>query len=121
MVTGSKLRWGIMGCARITRRGLIPGIRASKTGTHLSASPAANSATARAWAQEFGVPTAHGSYQALLDDSEIDAIYIPLPNELHKPWVVAAADAGKHVLCEKPLALDAARPAAWSSTAASAA
>ena len=53
------------------------------------------------------MPKVHGSYRALLDDSEIDAIYIPLPNELHKPWVVAAADAGKHVLCEKPLALDA--------------
>jgi predicted dehydrogenase len=64
-------------------------------------------ATARAWAQEFGVPQAYGSYQELLDDAQIDAVYIPLPNELHKAWVLAAADAGKHVLCEKPLALDA--------------
>jgi len=95
-----------MGCARITRRGLIPGIRASKTGTLVSLA-SRQQATARAWAQEFGVPRVHGSYQALLDDSEIDAVYIPLPNELHKPWVIAAADAGKHVLCEKPLALDA--------------
>ena len=53
------------------------------------------------------MPKSYGSYQALLADSLIDAVYIPLPNELHEPWVLAAADAGKHILCEKPLALDA--------------
>jgi D-xylose 1-dehydrogenase (NADP+, D-xylono-1,5-lactone-forming) len=102
----SKLRWGILGCARITRRGLIPGIRASRSGS-LHGLASRDLATARVWAQEFGVPKAYGSYRELVDDSEIDAVYIPLPNELHKPWVLAAADAGKHVLCEKPLALDA--------------
>ena len=100
-----KIRWGILGCARITRRGLVPGIRASRTGT-LGALASRNLDTARAWADEFGVPRVHSSYQQLLDDPEIDAVYIPLPNELHLPWVHAAADAGKHVLCEKPLALD---------------
>jgi predicted dehydrogenase len=102
-----RLRWGILGCARITRRGLIPGLRASSQGT-LQALGSRDHATARAWADEFQVPAAHGSYQEVIDDPEVDAVYIPLPNELHKTWVLAAADAGKHVLCEKPLALDAA-------------
>ena len=59
-----------------------------------------------AWARKFGIPKAYGAYEALLADPDIDAVYIPLPNELHKPWVLAAANAGKHVLCEKPLTLD---------------
>ena len=107
MPTDSKLRWGILGCARITRRGLIPGIRASERGT-IGALSSRDGATARAWAEEFGVPRAYGSYEEVLADPEIDAVYLPLPNELHKQWVAAAADAGKHILCEKPLALDAA-------------
>jgi predicted dehydrogenase len=111
MTTRTKLRWGILGCARITRRGLAPGIRASGTGV-LHALASRDPATARDWAAEFGAPRAHASYRALLDDPEVDAVYIPLPNELHRPWVTAAADAGKHVLCEKPLALDAREAAA---------
>ncbi len=100
------LRWGILGCARISRRGLIPGIRASNTG-RLAALASRNPAKARAWCDEFKVLRTHETYQGLLEDPEIDAVYIPLPNELHKPWVLAAAAAGKHVLCEKPLALNA--------------
>ena len=100
------LRWGILGCARISRRGLIPGIRASRLGT-LAALASRNAATAQAWAAEFEIPRAYETYERVLADPEIDAVYIPLPNELHRPWVLAAADAGKHVLCEKPLALDA--------------
>ena len=100
----SKLRWGILGCARITRRGLIPGLRASQTG-ELVAIASRSAATAGEWAKEFTIPRSHGSYEDLLTDPMIDAIYIPLPNELHKRWVCAAADAGKHILCEKPLAL----------------
>jgi len=102
-----KLRWGILGCARISRRGLIPGVQGSKTGA-LAALASRDLDRARAWAEEFAIPKAYGSYEEILTDPEIDAVYIPLPNELHKPWVEAAADAGKHVLCEKPLALDAA-------------
>jgi D-xylose 1-dehydrogenase (NADP+, D-xylono-1,5-lactone-forming) len=107
MLPASKLRWGILGCARITRRGLIPGIRASASGT-LQALGSRDGATAAAWGREFQVPRTYASYQEVVDDPEVDAVYIPLPNELHRPWVEAAADAGKHVLCEKPLALDAA-------------
>ncbi len=106
MTEGTTLRWGILGCARITRRGLAPGIRASATGVpHALASR--DAATARAWADELGFTRAHDSYEALLEDPDVNAVYIPLPNELHRAWVTAAADAGKHVLCEKPLALDA--------------
>lgn len=107
MTAESKLRWGILGCARITRRGLIPGIRAS-TRNHLQALASRDRETVRAWAAEFAVPNAYGSYQEVLNDPEVDAVYIPLPNELHRQWVLAAADAGKHVLCEKPLALNVA-------------
>lgn len=101
------LRWGILGCARISRRGLIPGIRASTTG-RLDAIGSRDLANARAWAAEFAIPRAYGSYEAVVADPDIDAIYIPLPNELHRSWVEAAADRGLHILCEKPLALDAA-------------
>ncbi len=111
MMKDRPLRWGIMGCARITRRGLVPGIRASASGV-LQAIASRDLGLAREWATEFGIPGAHGSYQDLLEDPEVDAVYLPLPNELHRPWVTAAADAGKHVLCEKPLALDAREAAA---------
>lgn len=104
------LRWGILGCARISRRGLVPGIQASRHGK-LLAIASREAATARAWAAEFGIPKALGAYEAIIADPEIDAVYIPLPNELHRPWVLAAADAGKHILCEKPLALNAAEAA----------
>ena len=63
-------------------------------------------ARAEAYAREWSVPRAIAGYQALLDDSSIDAVYIPLPNTDHVPWTLAAIAAGKHVLCEKPLALD---------------
>ncbi|CAN5684283.1 hypothetical protein BH23PLA1_BH23PLA1_18430 [soil metagenome] len=104
--TASPLRWGILGCARITRRGLAPGILASNSGT-LHALASRDEAIARSWAREFGAARGYGSYEALLADPEVQAVYLPLPNELHRPWVFASANAGKHILCEKPLALDA--------------
>ena len=85
---------------------MIPGITASSTGT-LVALASRDHTVSRAWAEEFSIPKACGAYGIVLDDPEIDAVYIPLPNELHRPWVLAAADAGKHILCEKPLGLDA--------------
>lgn len=107
MTEPHNLRWGILGCARISRRGLIPGIQQSQSGS-LLALASRDGTTARTWADEFGIMKAYGSYEAVLADPEIDAVYIPLPNELHRPWVEKAADAGKHVLCEKPLSLNVA-------------
>lgn len=100
------IAWGILGCARIARSGLIPGIVGSHRG-ELRALASRDGSTARAWANEFGIPKAYEGYEALLADPDIRAVYIPLPNELHLPWVERAAEAGKHVLCEKPLARDA--------------
>ena len=111
MKIGPTLRWGILGCARIARRGLIPGIGASRSGL-LHALASREPSSARAWSREFDIPRSYGNYADLLADPEIDAVYIPLPNELHRPWVLAAADAGKHVLCEKPLALSSAEAGA---------
>jgi len=100
------LNFGILGCARIVRRALIGAFRHTPN-ARLTAIASRDGATARAWAAELGIPTAHDSYESLLADPAIDAVYIPLPNELHKPWVFAAAAAGKHILCEKPLAINA--------------
>ncbi len=101
-----KITWGILGCARIARRGLIPGIQGSRLG-RLEAIASRDADAARSWAAEFSIPRSYGSYAELLADKSIRAVYIPLPNELHRPWTLAAAAAGKHVLCDKPLALDA--------------
>ena len=98
------LRWGILGTARINRR-LVPAFRTSKRG-HLTAVASRDLARATAHAREHGIPRAVQGYQTLLDDKSIDAVYIPLPNTEHVPWTLAAIAAGKHVLCEKPLALD---------------
>ncbi len=98
-----QIKWGLLSTARINRR-LIPAIRAAQDAA-LVAVASRDMARAQAYAAEWNIPRAHGSYQALLDDPEIDAVYIPLPNSLHAEWTVRAAEAGKHVLCEKPLAL----------------
>jgi len=103
----TRLRWGILGCAAIADRAVIPAIQASETG-ELVGIASRNEEKAKAKAEQFGIPKSYGSYEALLADPEIDAVYIPLPNHLHKEWTIAAAKAGKHILCEKPLAMDAA-------------
>lgn len=98
------VRWGILGTARINRR-LIPAFRASRRGT-LCAVASRDPARAAAHARQYDIPKALQGYQTLLDDPDIDAVYVPLPNTEHVPWTLAAIAAGKHVLCEKPLALN---------------
>ena len=97
------LGWGLLGTARINRM-VIPPLRVSP-GNRLVAVASRDTARATAYAREWGIERAYGSYQALLDDPTIDVVYVPLPNHLHAEWAVRAAAAGKHVLCEKPLAL----------------
>ena len=103
----SKVRWGVLGAARIARTKVIPAMQRS-TECEVVALASRSLETARAAASALGIPKAHGSYEALLADPGVDAVYIPLPNHLHVPWSIAAAEAGKHVLCEKPIALDGA-------------
>jgi predicted dehydrogenase len=96
-----KLRWGILGVAKINDR-LLPAFRQSST-SDLRAIASRSLEKAQLAARESGIPKAYGSYEQLLSDPEIDAIYNPLPNNLHDEWTRKAADAGKHILCEKPL------------------
>ena len=107
MAETRKVRWGILGCAGIAERAFIPAVRQSRDGL-LASIASRDPARAAEWAGRFGFATSHRSYQELIDDPAIDAIYNPLPNDLHAPWSIRAMKAGKHVLCEKPLALDAA-------------
>lgn len=100
------LRWGILGVAAINDR-LMPAFKASKT-VDLRAIASRSLDKAKGYAAKAGIPTAYGSYEELLADPTIDAVYNPLPNNLHDEWTRKAADAGKHVLCEKPLTCDAA-------------
>ncbi|HYT66315.1 MAG TPA: Gfo/Idh/MocA family oxidoreductase [Vicinamibacterales bacterium] len=99
----SRLRWGLLSTARINRL-IIPAIRASAR-SEVTAVASRDMDKCRAYATEWKIPRALGSYEALLDDPDVDVIYISLPNSLHAEWTVRAVEAGKHVLCEKPLAL----------------
>ena len=100
----SKLRWGILSTANIGTGKVIPAMQQGQY-TEVVAIASRDEARARASADELGIPTAHGSYEALLADPNVDAVYNPLPNHLHVPWSIKAIEAGKHVLCEKPIAL----------------
>lgn len=102
-----KVRWGILSTANIGRKKVIPAIQRSKNG-EVVAVASRNSDRAEAFAQALNIPTAYGSYEALLADPSVDAIYNPLPNSEHAPWAIQCAAAGKAMLCEKPLARDAA-------------
>jgi predicted dehydrogenase len=103
----TKLRWGVLSTAAIATRKVIPGM---KLGEHTTVGAIASRKLAKAQeaAMALNIPIAYGSYEELLADPNIDAIYNPLPNHMHVPWTIKAAEAGKHVLCEKPIALTAA-------------
>ena len=99
-----KLRWGVLSTAAIGLRKVIPAMQQGHY-TSIVAIASRNLAKAREAATAHGIPTAYGSYEELLADPKIDAVYNPLPNQFHVPWTIKAAEAGKHVLCEKPLSL----------------
>ncbi len=101
-----RVRWGVLSTADIAQKKWIPGVRRSpRQRGEVVAIASRDGAVAARVAAELAIPRAHGSYEALLADPDVDAVYIPLPNHLHLEWATAAAKAGKHVLCEKPIAL----------------
>src|SRR6185436_18418386 len=102
-MTNKALNWGLLSTARINHA-LIPPLRVSKRNRLLAVGSRSQESADR-YAREWKISRAHGSYEALLADPEIDVIYNPLPNHLHAEWTIKAVEAGKHVLCEKPLAL----------------
>jgi predicted dehydrogenase len=98
------LRWGVLSTARIATEKVIPGMRRAGR-ADVVAIASRDAATARRVAGALGIAVAHASYEALLADPSVDAVYVPLPNHLHAEWTIRALEAGKHVLCEKPIAL----------------
>ncbi len=102
-----KIRWGVLGWARIARLQVLPSLQASRNGVLHALASRSEAKLAEAKAQ-FNPARLHTTYEALVRDPEVDAVYNPLPNSLHKEWTIKAAEAGKHVLCEKPVALNAA-------------
>ena len=104
--TAGKVKWGVLGVASIATRKVIPGMQKGEW-SEVAAIASRDPEKARSAACELGIAKSYGSYEALLADPDIEAIYNPLPNHLHFPWSVRAAEAGKHVLCEKPMALNA--------------
>ena len=103
-----KVRWGVLGVAKIATTKVIPAMQRGRY-SEVTAIASRDRAKAETAATPLGVAKAYGSYDELLEDPEIDAIYNPLPNHLHVPWTIRAAERGKHVLCEKPIALSAAQ------------
>lgn len=101
---GKKLRFGIMSTARIAKNSMIPGILKSNR-CEVEAVASRDAGKAKELAERYLIGKSYGSYDELLADPDIDAVYIPLPNHLHKLWTIKAVEAGKHVLCEKPAAL----------------
>ena len=106
-VSTKPVTWGILSTAKISRKKVIPAMKRGNL-CRIRAIASRDEAGARQVADELGIPKAYGSYEELLADPEIEAVYNPLPNHLHVPWSIKAAEAGKHVLCEKPISLTAA-------------
>ena len=101
-----KVKWGVLGVAKIAVEKVIPAMQRGEASEIIGVA-SRDLGKARAAAEKLGIPRAYGSYEDLLADPEIEAVYNPLPNEGHVPWTLRALAAGKHVLCEKPVALDA--------------
>jgi predicted dehydrogenase len=101
-----KVSWGVLGVAKIATRKVIPAMQRGQW-SEVQAVASRDIARAEAAARSLGIPKAYGAYEDLLADPDIEAVYIPLPNHLHAPLSIQAAEAGKHVLCEKPIALSA--------------
>ena len=101
----TKIRWGVLGAANIATKKVIPAMQKGQFST-MAAIASRDLNRARRAADDLGIEKAYGSYEELLADPDIDAVYNPLPNHLHVPWSIAAAEARKHVLCEKPLSLN---------------
>jgi predicted dehydrogenase len=101
-----KVKWGVLGVAKIAVEKDIPAMQHGEV-SEIAAIASRDLAKARAAADKLGIARAFGAYEDLIADREIEAVYNPLPNELHVPWTIRALEAGKHVLCEKPIALDA--------------
>ncbi len=101
------VRWGVLGVSMFATRRMVPAMQRGRDLTVVAIASRSKDKAEKA-ARDLNIPRAHGSYEELLADPEIDAVYIPLPNHLHVPYAIKAAEAGKHVLCEKPIALNAA-------------
>lgn len=98
------LRWGLLACGKIAEA-FAAGVQQSESGT-LVACASRNLERAQAFGERFAIPNCHGSYEDLLDDPEVDAVYISTPHPMHAEWAIKAAEAGKHILCEKPIAIN---------------
>ena len=112
----NKVKWGVLGTANVAAWGTIPGMQKAES-CELYAIAGRSLEKAENYKERFGFEKAYGSYDELLEDKEVQAIYIPLPNNLHKEWVIKALSAGKNVLCEKPIGLNAAETREMFSTA----
>src|SRR6202041_107785 len=107
MANQRKVKWGVLGAANIALKKVIPAMQQSEW-SEVTGIASRDLKKAQEAARSLGIAKAYGSYEELLADPEIDVIYNPLPNHLHVPWSIRAAEAGKHVLCEKPVGINAA-------------